>query len=121
MRPVALGFDVSVPGLIDFERSFRYSPDVPRPSIEDAHDRLLAAGLHLFARRGTERVNSNAIAKRARLAVGTFYNHFPNKHGISKCFSPRQILSQEPLDCELHCKCHLGQCVHTHKDGAAQR
>ena len=55
---------------------------MPRPPIEDAKDRLLAAGLILFSRLGTERVNSNAIAKRARLGVGTFYAHFPDKHAL---------------------------------------
>jgi len=55
---------------------------MPRPPIEDARDRLLAAGLQLFARLGTERVNSNAIAKRARLGIGTFYAHFPDKHAL---------------------------------------
>ena len=53
-----------------------------RRPIEDAQDRLLAAGLNLFARRGTERVNSNAIARRARLGIGTFYAHFPDKHAL---------------------------------------
>lgn len=55
---------------------------MPRRPLEDARDRLLAAGLHLFARRGTERVNSNAIAKRAQLGVGTFYTHFANKYAL---------------------------------------
>ena len=62
-----------------------------RPAIEDARDRLLAAGLHLFARRGTERVNSNAIANRARLAVGTFYKHFPNKHALLREIQARTL------------------------------
>ncbi len=66
---------------------------MPRPAIEDARDRLLAAGLHLFARRGSERVNSNAIAERARLAVGTFYNHFPNKHALLREIQARTLTS----------------------------
>ena len=36
---------------------------MPRPRLEDAPTRLLAAGLALFARQGCERVNSNAIAR----------------------------------------------------------
>lgn len=66
---------------------------MPRRAIADARDRLLAAGLHLFARRGTERVNSNAIAKRARLSVGTFYNHFPNKHALLREIQARTLAS----------------------------
>ena len=53
-----------------------------RPRIEDAYERLLASGIRLFAQRGTERVNSNAIAKRARLGVGTFYAHFADKYAL---------------------------------------
>jgi AcrR family transcriptional regulator len=64
---------------------------MPRPRIEDARDRLLAAGLSLFARRGTERVNTNAIAKRARLAVGTFYTHFPDKHALLREIQNRTV------------------------------
>jgi AcrR family transcriptional regulator len=55
---------------------------MPRQKIEDARDRLLSAGLSLFAHRGTERVNSNAIARRAGLGIGTFYAHFPDKHAL---------------------------------------
>ncbi len=55
---------------------------MPRAKLEDARPRLLAAGLSLFARRGTERVNSNAIARRAGLGVGTFYSHFDDKHAL---------------------------------------
>ena len=64
---------------------------MPRPRIEDAEDRLLAAGLNLFARRGTERVNTNAIAKRARVAVGTFYKHFRDKHALLREIQIRTI------------------------------
>ncbi len=64
---------------------------MPRPRIEDAEDRLLAAGLSLFARRGVERVNTNAIAKRARLAVGTFYKHFPDKHALLREIQVRTV------------------------------
>ncbi len=55
---------------------------MPRAKLDDAKDRLLSAGLSLFARRGTERVNTNAIARRARLGVGTFYAHFPDKYAL---------------------------------------
>lgn len=43
---------------------------------------MLAAGLDLFARQGTERVNSNSIARRAGLGVGTFYAHFADKYAL---------------------------------------
>jgi len=55
---------------------------MPRQKIEDAKPRLLAAGLSLFAKRGTERVNSNAIARRAKVGIGTFYSHYEDKHAL---------------------------------------
>ena len=55
---------------------------MPRPKLENAESRLLTAGLSLFARHGTEHVNSNTIARRARLGVGTFYSHFPDKYAL---------------------------------------
>lgn len=55
---------------------------MPRPRLEDAPTRLLAAGLALFARQGCERVNSNAIARAAGLGIGTFYLHFANKYAL---------------------------------------
>jgi AcrR family transcriptional regulator len=62
-----------------------------RPRIDDAEERLLAAGLQLFARLGTERVNSNAIAKRARLGVGTFYAHFSDKYALLRALQLRTL------------------------------
>jgi len=64
---------------------------MPRPPIEDARDRLLSAALNLFARRGTERVNSNAIARRASLGIGTFYTHFPDKHALLREIQIRTV------------------------------
>ncbi len=64
---------------------------MPRPALDDARERLLASGLHLFARRGTERVNSNAIAKRARLGVGTFYAHFSDKYALLREIQRRTL------------------------------
>ena len=43
-------------------------------------------------------------------------NFFPNKHGISKHFSPRQIVHRETLDYEKHCRYYLGQCAQAHDE-----
>lgn len=53
-----------------------------RPRLENAESKLLAAGLELFAREGMERVNSNSIARRARMGVGTFYSYFADKYAL---------------------------------------
>jgi AcrR family transcriptional regulator len=55
---------------------------MPRPRLEDAKPRLLASGLSLFAKLGTERVHSNAIARRAKVGIGTFYAHFDDKYAL---------------------------------------
>lgn len=55
---------------------------MPRSKIADAEERLLASGLSLFARDGTERVNTNAIARRAGVGVGTFYTYFEDKYAL---------------------------------------
>jgi AcrR family transcriptional regulator len=64
---------------------------MPRPKIENAEERLLSAGLNLFARLGAERVNSNAIARRAQLGVGTFYAHFSDKHALLRALQMRTL------------------------------
>lgn len=55
---------------------------MPRTKLENAESRLLTTGLSLFARHGTERVNSNTIARRAGLGIGTFYSHFADKYAL---------------------------------------
>jgi len=42
-------------------------------------ERLIAAGIDLFAQRGLHDVTSAGIARHAGVATGTFYLHFPDK------------------------------------------
>lgn len=44
--------------------------------------RLKAAGLALFGKRGYENTSVDEIARRAKLAVGTFYQHFRSKRQL---------------------------------------
>jgi AcrR family transcriptional regulator len=64
---------------------------MPRHKLEDAKPRLLAAGLSLFAKLGIERVNSNSIARRAKLAIGTFYSHFEDKYALLQEIQARSL------------------------------
>lgn len=64
-----------------------------RPKLEDALERLLSAGLALFARRGCERVNSNSIARAAGVGIGTFYLHFANKYALLREIELRTLAS----------------------------
>ena len=43
-------------------------------------------------------------------------NFFPNKHGVSKYFSPRMIMHQENLDYERHCRYQIGEYVQAHDE-----
>lgn len=64
---------------------------MPRSKLADAESRLLTAGLSLFARHGTERVNSNSIARRAGVGIGTFYAYFPDKHALLREIESRTL------------------------------
>jgi AcrR family transcriptional regulator len=44
--------------------------------------KLLEAGAELFAEGGVRAATSSAIARRAGVATGTFYLHFPDKHAL---------------------------------------
>jgi AcrR family transcriptional regulator len=45
-------------------------------------ERLKAAGLALFGEKGYENTSINEIARRAKLAVGSFYQHFRSKRQL---------------------------------------
>jgi AcrR family transcriptional regulator len=56
---------------------------VPRQKRSlDKQERLKAAGLALFAERGYEKTSVNQIARRAKLAVGGFYQHYRSKQQL---------------------------------------
>ena len=64
---------------------------MPRPPLVDARDRLLDAGLELLARHGLGGANTNAIARRAGVGVGTFYGHFADKHALLRALQLRTL------------------------------
>ena len=54
----------------------------PARSRAETRRRLLAAGVALFAENGLHGVTSAQIARRAGVASGTFYLHFPDKEAL---------------------------------------
>jgi len=57
----------------------------PPPRQERSREKraqLLAAGLALFAEKGYESTSIDAVAQRAGVAVGSFYQHFRNKRQL---------------------------------------
>ena len=71
--------------------------------------RLVSAGARLFVRRGFHGTNSNEIARQARVATGTFYLHFEDKHALLRAIAlqvheqhQEEIRSQLEGDESLH-------------------
>src|SRR5260221_4167902 len=54
---------------------------VPRPT-ELTHQRLIRAALELFSSRGYHDTTTAQIAKKAGVAEGTIYRHFPSKQQL---------------------------------------
>ena len=52
------------------------------PRRQETRRRLVEAATGLFAEEGVHRVTSKGIARRAGVATGTFYLHFPDKHAL---------------------------------------
>jgi AcrR family transcriptional regulator len=55
---------------------------------------LLAAARHLFAARGVENTAIAAIAERADIAIGSFYNHFSTKDELLDALIERALSEQ---------------------------
>lgn len=56
---------------------------------EAARTRLIDAATELIAERGIEGVNTNVVARAAKVGVGTFYNHFEDKHALHRAIVMR--------------------------------
>ncbi|MDG2049609.1 MAG: TetR/AcrR family transcriptional regulator [Myxococcota bacterium] len=56
-----------------------------------AYDRLILAGIELMAREGLDGVNTNTIARAARVGVGTFYQHFEDKFALHRAIVQRAL------------------------------
>jgi AcrR family transcriptional regulator len=57
------------------------SPPAPRPT-DLTHQRLIRAALELFSNRGYHDTTTAQIAKKAGVAEGTIYRHFPSKQQL---------------------------------------
>jgi len=64
----------------------------PSPSrAVDAREKLLVAGTRLVAQQGIDAINTNVIARAARVGVGTFYSHFDDKHALHRAVVARGL------------------------------
>lgn len=57
----------------------------------DARERLLVAGTRLVADQGIDAINTNVIARAARVGVGTFYGQFEDKHAFHRAVVARGL------------------------------
>jgi AcrR family transcriptional regulator len=68
----------------------------------NARDRLLEEGTRLVAERGIEAINTNVIARAARVGVGTFYNHFGDKYALHRAVVGRGLEAVRGALAEAH-------------------
>jgi AcrR family transcriptional regulator len=74
---------------------------LPRPRQERSREKraqLLAAALALFAEKGYQATSVDAIAQRAGVAVGSFYQHFRNKRQLLLVLMDQLLEALENLD-----------------------
>jgi len=74
---------------------------LPRPRQERSREKraqLLAAALALFAEKGYEATSVDAVAQRAGVAVGSFYQHFRNKRQLLLVLMDQLLEGLEQLD-----------------------
>ena len=60
----------------------KFPPEPQQRRSLDKRARLKEAGLELFGEKGYEKTSINEIARRAKLAVGGFYQHFRSKRQL---------------------------------------
>jgi AcrR family transcriptional regulator len=66
-------------------------PGATVASDANSRERLLEEGTRLVAERGIEAINTNVIARAARVGVGTFYNHFNDKYALHRAVLGRGL------------------------------
>lgn len=83
------------PGLLEGEDL----PPAPRQErSRQKRAQLLSAGLALFGERGYEATAIDAVAQRAEVAVGSFYQHFRNKRQLLLWLMDQLLQALEQLD-----------------------
>jgi AcrR family transcriptional regulator len=85
-------------------------PESKRADARRNREKLLTAATELFARAGTD-VSLDAVAKRARVGIGTLYRHFPTRDALVEaayrnevahlCEAAAELLAEHPPDAAL--------------------
>lgn len=82
------------------------SPPKDSAAAHAAREKLLLAGTRLVAERGIDGVNTNVIARGARVGVGTFYNHFEDKHVFHRAVIARGLELVRAALADAHRRVH---------------
>jgi AcrR family transcriptional regulator len=72
----------------------RRSPKQARPRA--TCDAILEAASQILERDGADGFNTNAVAERAGVSIGTLYQYFPDKTAILLAAAEREAVSAEP-------------------------
>ena len=58
---------------------------------------IIEAAAQILERHGPEGLNTNAVAERAGVSIGTLYQYFPDKHAILAAAARRELGEAAPL------------------------
>ncbi len=89
-----LAFGRSVP-MKKHEENQRRRPRQAR--AQATFDSILEAAVQVIARDGAEGLNTNAVAERAGVSIGTLYQYFPDKDAILLAAARRELSKPETV------------------------
>lgn len=75
----------------DFQRR---RPKQARAQV--TYDSILQAAVQLLERAGPEGLNTNTVAERAGVSIGTLYQYFPDKESILLAVARRELANPPP-------------------------
>ena len=72
----------------------RRTPRQARAQV--TYDSILQAAIQILERSGADALNTNAVAERAGVSIGTLYQYFPDKESILLAAARRELASPQP-------------------------
>jgi AcrR family transcriptional regulator len=96
---------LGLPAVLAFEEAARMASKDPlhqRRSPRQARSRatweaIVEAAAQILERRGPSAFNTNEVAERAGVSIGTLYQYFPDKHAILIAAARRELGDAAPL------------------------
>ena len=72
----------------------RRKPQQARSQV--TYDSILQAAIQILQRSGPDALNTNAIAERAGVSIGTLYQYFPDREAILLAAARRELADPQP-------------------------